>query len=465
MFYDEALEYIRLIEADGSDYGLERERELLDILGSPDREYPIVHIAGTNGKGSVSAMLTAVLVAAGYRVGTYNSPAVLRYNERFRLDGEPLSDDKVAEYMTVVRDAAEEERRRRESVAAGEKGAERQRKFNPTAFEQETALALVAFAREKCDVAVLETGLGGRWDATNAVHEKTLAVITKIGLDHCALLGDTLGEIAGEKAAIIRDAAVTCPQDSAAADVIYPLVQRVSGVPRLIGRTPSGQRFEYRGEEFETGLVGDHQLVNAALVIEAASALREKGFDIPQAALKAGLKRAVWHARFEVLSERNHTNSPYDVAVPHGKTLVLDGAHNPQGADALADALRDVFPGARIAAVVGVLADKDFEGVMRRVLSLAERAYAVTPDSSRALPAEKLKECAERAAGLPVEVCGGVREGVTRALASEAEVTVVFGSLTLFHEIVRKDAGRADRGNTPLWVYKSRRGVQKPDNA
>ena len=249
----------------------------------------------------------------------------------------------------------------------------------------------------------------------------------------------------------IRDAAVTCPQDSAAADVIYPLVQRVSGVPRLIGRTPSGQRFEYRGEEFETGLVGDHQLVNAALVIEAASALREKGFDIPQAALKAGLKRAVWHARFD--------------EIPHGKTLVLDGAHNPQGADALADALRDVFPGARIAAVVGVLADKDFEGVMRRVLPLAERAYAVTPDSSRALPAEKLKECAERAAGLPVEVCGGVREGVTRALASEAEVTVVFGSLTLFHEIVRKDAGRADRGNTPLWVYKSRRGVQKPDNA
>ena len=111
------------------------------------------------------------------------------------------------------------------------------------------------------------------------------------------------------------------------------------------------------------------------------------------------------------------------------------------------------------------LADKDFEGVMRRVLPLAERAYAVTPDSSRALPAKKLKECAEMAAGLPVEVCGGVREGVTRALASEAEVTVVFGSLTLFHEIVRKDAGRADRGNTPMWVYKSRRGVQKPDNA
>lgn len=438
MFYDEALEYIRLIEADGSDYGLERERELLDILGSPDREYPIVHIAGTNGKGSVSAMLTAVLVAAGYRVGTYNSPAVLRYNERFRLDGKPLSDDKVAEYMTMVRDAAEEERRRRESVAAGEKGAERQRKFNPTAFEQETALALVAFAREKCDVAVLETGLGGRWDATNAVHEKTLAVITKIGLDHCALLGDTLGEIAGEKAAIIRDAAVTCPQESAAADVIYPLVQRVSGVPRLIGRDPSGQRFEYDGEEFETGLVGDHQLVNAALVIEAVSALREKGFDIPQAALKEGLKRAVWHARFEVLSERNHTNSPYDIEIPHGKTLVLDGAHNPQGADALADALRDVFPGARIAAVVGVLADKDYAAVMRNVVPLVGGVYAVTPDSPRALSAERLKECIEEFSDVPVSVCADVREGVERALRSDAEAAVVFGSLTLFRELARR---------------------------
>ena len=439
MFYHEALDYIRRIEADGSDYGLERERELLDILGSPDTAYPVIHVAGTNGKGSVCAMLTAVLAAAGYRVGTYNSPSVLRYNERFRLNGAPLADDKVARYMTEVRDAVEKERAARDAAVCEADGDGRpMRGFRPTAFEQETALALVAFAREKCDVAVLETGLGGRWDATNAVREKTLAVITKIGLDHCALLGDTLGEIAGEKAAIIRDAAVTCPQDSAAADVIYPLVQRVSGVPRLIGRTPSGQRFEYRGEEFETGLVGDHQLVNAALVIEAASALREKGFDIPQAALKEGLKRAVWHARFEVLTESNCANSPYDIEVPHGKTLVLDGAHNPQGADALADALRDVFPGARIAAVVGVLADKDFEGVMRRVLPLAERAYAVTPDSSRALPAERLKECIEEFSDVPVSVCADVREGVERALRSDAEAAVVFGSLTLFRELARR---------------------------
>ena len=341
MFYHEALDYIRRIEADGSDYGLERERELLDILGSPDTAYPVIHVAGTNGKGSVCAMLTAVLAAAGYRVGTYNSPSVLRYNERFRLNGAPLADDKVARYMTEVRDAVEKERAARDAAACEADGEGRpMRGFRPTAFEQETALALAAFKREKCDVAVLETGLGGRWDATNAVREKTLAVITKIGLDHCALLGDTLREIAGEKAAIIRGAAVTCPQEKEAADVIYPLAERVSGVPHLLERTPLGQRFEYHGEEYAT--VGDHQLINAALVIDAAEMLRERGFDIPQAALKEGLKSAVWHARFEVLTERNIAHSPYDIVVSHGKTLVLDGAHNPQGARALAETLAEV---------------------------------------------------------------------------------------------------------------------------
>ena len=441
MFYHEALDYIRRIEADGSDYGLERERELLDILGSPDTAYPVIHVAGTNGKGSVCAMLTAVLAAAGYRVGTYNSPSVLRYNERFRLNGAPLADDKVARYMTEVRDAVEKERAARDAAACESDGDGRpMRGFRPTAFEQETALALAAFKREKCDVAVLETGLGGRWDATNAVREKTLAVITKIGLDHCALLGDTLREIAGEKAAIIRGAAVTCPQEKEAADVIYPLAERVSGVPHLLERTPLGQRFEYHGEEYATGLVGDHQLINAALVIDAAEMLRERGFDIPQAALKEGLKSAVWHARFEVLTERNIAHSPYDIVVPHGKTLVLDGAHNPQGARALAETLAKVFPSRRIAAVTGVLADKDYEGVLREVLPLVRMVYTVTPDSPRALSAEALCEAAGRVSGVSVEVCGGVRDGVDRALVSDAEVVVVFGSLTLFHEIARKSA-------------------------
>ena len=320
MFYSEALDYIRTIEADGSDYGLERERELLDALGSPDVAYPVVHIAGTNGKGSVSAILTAVLTAAGYRVGTYNSPSVLRYNERFRIEGKPLSDDKVAEYMTVVRDVTERERAARSAVTTAEGGrAAAMKAFRPTAFEQETALALLAFREEGCDAVVLETGLGGRWDATNAVKKKILSVITKIGRDHCALLGDTLGEIAREKAAIIKGAAVTCPQEEGAAEVLYPLC-RVCGEAKPLARSLAGQRFLYGGEEYATRLLGAHQLVNAALAVEAANMLREQGMRVTPQAVKEGLERAVWHARFEVLTADNIAQSPYDIVIPQGKT-------------------------------------------------------------------------------------------------------------------------------------------------
>ena len=440
MFYDEAMEYIRGIEADGSDYGLERERALLDALGSPDDSLRIVHVAGTNGKGSVCAMLTSVLVAAGFRVGTYNSPSVLRYNERFLLDGVPLSDDKVAHYMTVVRDAAERERAARaagaeEGAASGE--ARAMRAFRPTAFEQETALALTAFKEEGCDWAVLETGLGGRWDATNAVHSKELAVITKIGYDHCALLGNTLKEIASEKAAIIKGAAVTCAQEADAAEVLYPAVTRVSGGAELISRSVHGQKFVSGGEEYVISLLGRHQTENAALAAEAVRMLRERGADIPESALKEGLKRAVWHTRFEVLTSENFAVSPYDIVVPHGKTVVLDGAHNPQGAASLAEALGEYFPSARIAAVVGMLADKDYRSATSVALAGADRAYAVTPDSPRALAAGALAACIEEGVGIPVEVCGGVKEGLSRALASDAEVVAVFGSLTLFHELAK----------------------------
>lgn len=440
MFYSEALDYIRAIEADGSDYGLERERELLDALGSPDVAYPVVHIAGTNGKGSVSAMLTAVLTAAGYRVGTYNSPSVLRYNERFRIAGKPLSDDKVAEYMTVVRDVTERERAARSAAVTAEYGrAAAMKAFRPTAFEQETALALLAFREEGCDAVVLETGLGGRWDATNAVKKKILSVITKIGRDHCALLGDTLGEIAREKAAIIRGAAVTCPQEKGAAEVLYPLC-RVCGEAKPLARSLAGQRFLYGGEEYATRLLGAHQLVNAALAVEAANMLREQGMRVTPQAVKEGLERAVWHARFEVLTADNIAQSPYDIVIPQGKTLVLDGAHNPQGAQALAETVAEYLPDRRIAAVVGVLADKEYAKAMQAALPFASEVYTVTPDSPRALSAGALAECCKSVTDAPVSVCGGVREAVEEALAGECDTTVVFGSLTLFHELAKKDA-------------------------
>lgn len=204
MFYQEAIEYIKNIERSGSDYGIERMRELLDLLDAPDKHLKFVHIAGTNGKGSVSAYLTSVLKEAGYKVGTYNSPSVFCYNERWLINGNPLSNEDVAKYLTAVRECIESEQILRNAFGISE--------FKPTAFEIETAVAMLAFFDKECDVCVLETGLGGRWDATNAIEDKVLSIITPIGLDHCALLGNTLGEIASEKAAIIKDEVVTCNQ-------------------------------------------------------------------------------------------------------------------------------------------------------------------------------------------------------------------------------------------------------------
>lgn len=418
MFYDEALDYILKVSGGGSRYGLGRTVRLLDDLGSPDLAMSVIHVAGTNGKGSVCAMLSAVLTAAGYRTGMYTSPAVLCYNERFLIDGVPISDDETARLMTRVRTAAESE------------------PDTPTAFEQETALALLAFKEAGCDVCVLEAGLGGTADSTNAVRDKVLSVVTRIGLDHCALLGNTLSEIAAQKAGIIKGAAVTCPQEKGAAEVLYPLC-KVAGKPVLVSRSASGQSFVLDGREYRTRLVGDHQLLNAALVIEAVSVLREKGFVISDEALRRGLKDAVWHARFEVLTADNVADSPYDIAVPQGKTVVLDGAHNPQGATALADTLRSVFPESRIAAVTGVLADKDYAGVAKAVLPLASRIFTLTPPSPRALGAEEYGDCCKEICDATVTVCGSVKEGLRAALDTDVDVAVVFGSLTLFGELAK----------------------------
>lgn len=444
MFYREALDFIRNIERAGSDYGIERMREFLLLLGEPDRKLKIVHVAGTNGKGSVCAFLTSVLVAAGYKTGTYNSPSVLDYNERFLIDGKPLSDGDVAKYMTVVREAAEKENARRAALySADECASARERTFCPTAFELETALALVAFADKGCEACVLETGLGGRWDATNAVAEKELAVITKIGLDHCALLGNTYAEIAAEKADIIRDAAVTCVQENGAAEVLASKGAVVAAEAQGTGKSLEGQRFVWKGKPYEIGLKGRHQLVNAALALEALQKLSEKGWHIDEKAVREGMKRAVWHVRFEVLDGDNIVDSPYDVNIPKDKLLVLDGAHNPQGALALKESLEEYLHGADIIGVQGMFADKDFGSVCATLSPLMRKIYCVTPPSPRALPAEELAKAVVSCDGAPETVTAqSVREGIERAFADGCDCAVVYGSLSLFGQLARQRAGR-----------------------
>lgn len=430
MFYKDAINWITNIERAGTDFGLERERELLDLLGSPDKDLKIVHIAGTNGKGSVTAYMTAVLVSACIKVGTFNSPSVFEYNERFLLNGAPLTGGLVAKYFTIVRDVIEKEQARRKDNNLPP--------FTPTAFEIETAVALLCFKEENCEVVVLETGLGGRWDATNAVENKLISIITPIDFDHCDYLGNTLKEIAGEKADIIKKNAITCPQADEVIDVIKAKVKAQKGVltitgqPTLIAEDIEGQCFEYKGETYYIGLLGEHQLVNASLAIEGVLALVDNGFNITTDHLKYGLASAEWKARFEIVGEHNNR---FKLIFPRGKLLVLDGGHNPQGAEVLARSIKRYFSGMCIHIVMGVLRDKDYKTMVSTLAPLANKISTVTPSSPRALSAEALKE-EIIAQGFKAEAYDLVPLAVQQALGDfYGDIIVLTGSLTLFKDL------------------------------
>lgn len=437
MFYQEAIDYIKNIERSGSDYGIERMRELLDLLGAPDKHLKFVHIAGTNGKGSVSAYLTSVLKEAGYKVGTYNSPSVFCYNERWLINGKPLSNEDVAKYLTVVKECIESER-----ILRGAFGIE---EFNPTAFEIETAVAMLAFFDKECEVCVLETGLGGRWDATNAIEDKELAVITPIGLDHCAILGNTLSQIASEKAAIIKDVAVTCNQPAEVMkEIENPYVFKdgkkeyrkakvaVCKEPVFLSGDLSGQRFLYDGKEYEISMLGKHQLTNAAIAICAVEQLRNKHFSISQTALENGLKNTVWKARLQVVK---NAKEDFDITIPQDKVLIFDGSHNPQGATTLANAIKDLFQSKRVHLVLGVLKDKDVKGICEIVAPLADRITCVTPPSPRAMQKEDLLLIAKPLCKGICDVQDDIKTAVQNALKGDCAVVILCGSLTLFQDL------------------------------
>lgn len=433
MFYNEALNYIRNIERAGSDYGIERMRELLTLLGEPDKELKFIHVAGTNGKGSVTAYLTSVLKEAGYKVGTYNSPSVFDYNERWLINAEPLSDDGVAKYLTVVKDSVENENVMRRAFMLEE--------LKPTAFEIETAVAMLAFYDAECDVCVLETGLGGRWDATNVICEKELAVITPIGLDHCSILGDTLDKIASEKGAIINGDAVTCKQEKSIMHELenpyslydgvkkyLPCRLKICANAQIISSGIDGQIFRYDGKEYKISMLGKHQVDNAALAICAVQILREKHWQISEEALKKGLEKTTWRARLEIVK---NAEKDFNIIVPQDKTLVFDGSHNPHGAKTLAETIKELFANKRIHLVLGILKDKDFNGICKLLAPLADRITCVTPPSSRALQKEELMKAVLSTCNA-CDAQEDIRSAVQNALKGDCDVVVLCGSLTLF---------------------------------
>ena len=404
----EAIEYIEQYGWSKTRLGLERTQELLERVGNPQKELRFIHVAGSNGKGSVCAMLDAILREAGYRTGLYTSPYLTDFCERIRVDGQNIPPEALAAVTEVVRDAAEA------------------MTDHPSQFELVTAAAMLYFARTRCDIVVLEVGMGGALDSTNAIDAPLAAVITNIGLEHTEYLGHTVEEIAQTKAGIIKPGcAAVCYDGDSAVRTVLKTVCAEKGVPlyetdsrRLTCESAGlhGQDIRWDGRGYHLALLGEYQLGNAALVLQTVETLRERGLVLSDEAVKKGLANVRWPARLELLEE--------------GPLFLLDGGHNPQCAEALARSLRALLPGRRFVFLVGILADKDRERMIDAVAPLAECFVCLTPDSERALDAEELARYL-RERGLQAKSCRSAREGLRSAhrLAGPHGAIVCFGSL------------------------------------
>lgn len=400
--------------------GLARMQNLCDHLGNPEKELQCIHIAGTNGKGSLAAMTSSILAAAGYKTGLTISPYVVDFRERFQIDGEMIPPRTLANLTEKVLDAID---------AIEAEGGEK-----PVEFEAVTALAFLWFAREKCDLVVLETGLGGRCDATNVVPHKLVAAITKIGYDHMEVLGDTLDKIAAEKAGIIKEGTVVVNYPDQPAEAMGPILTAAAEAHTSI-ITPDkddltllrGKRLEnridYGGYRAALGLPGTHQANHAAMAVEIALALwREFGYDISDDAILQGLADARMPARIEVL--RRHP------------LLLLDGCHNPDGAKMLAATLTRADFEENLVGVLGVLADKDYKDMLSGLAPCFAKIYTVTPNCPRALSAEELQKEARfhTDAEAADSVADAIRKAVDYADENNLAGVVVCGSLYLAAE-------------------------------
>ena len=430
MTYTQALDYIHSTCWKGSRPGLERTIELADRLGRPQDSLKFIHVAGTNGKGSTSAMLASVLQKAGYKVGLYTSPFILRFNERMRIDGQDIPDAELAEITEIVKPHAE-------AMAD-----------TPTEFELITAIALVYFARNHCDYVVFEVGMGGRLDSTNIIPPETVvaSVITGIAMDHTAFLGDTPEKIAAEKAGIIKEGV----------PVVYggnhPPVGEVIPSPEAIScgaviRTKADEmhapyietdhtklknvRSDLFGADFDFGvyknihvsLSGLYQPHNAANVLTVIDVLRDRGLTIPETAIREGLASVKWPARFEVLSK-----SPL---------VIADGGHNPEGIDAAIASVKAYFKEEKILLLTGVMADKDYTNMVSRMAEVAARAFCVRPANDRALDPAAYAETF-RNMGIPAEGYATVAEGVRAAMEvaeREGQALLCLGSLYMYGEV------------------------------
>ncbi len=429
MTYEEALTYIHSVCWKGSIPGLSRTQELLAKMGNPEKGLKFVHITGTNGKGSTAAMTASVLRKAGYRTGLYTSPFLWRFNERMNVDGVDISDQELAEITQAVKPLAD-------SMADP-----------PTEFELVTVIGFAYFAHHNCDVVVLEVGMGGALDSTNVIPSPEVAVITNIGLDHTEYLGSTLEEIAATKAGIIKPGSevVLYPSTPGVLAVVRQACQdqnaplTVADFDDIVSKAHdfSGQTFSYgRYVDVRLPLLGAHQLRNAAVALETVEALRRRGWKISYQNLFDGIRDTVWPGRFELLCRE--------------PVFLVDGGHNPQCLQALAENVRDYLAGRDITALTGVMADKDYTDMFAEMAPLVSRFVTVTPDNPRAMPAQELAAFLEQS-GKPAQAASSVEQGVwdAIALAGKDGVVLAFGSLYMTGA-VRHTVMAAGKGKSPV---------------
>jgi len=419
----ETLEYIHNVKWQGLKPGLERTRMLLAALGNPEKKLKFVHIAGTNGKGSTAACVAAVLQKAGYRTGLFTSPHIIRFNERMQVDSEHISDEELEKVTDEIRpfaDSMEE---------------------SPTEFELITALAMKHFQYKKCDIVVLEVGMGGLLDSTNVIDTPEVAVITSIGYDHVVELGPTIVDIAGAKAGVIKDNGDV---------VIYGGEPEVEAVFEAVAKKHNArlrradfsrirkQDFTLDGINLEIDpypnillpLNGAYQPKNATVAITALEMLREKGYKISDESIIEGMSSVRWPGRFEILGR--------------GPVFILDGAHNPQGVEAASESLRVQFGEQKIIFVVGVMADKDVDSMIGYIAPMAAEFIAVKPNYYRAMDAKSLADKLSQYGSVTAaeSVSAGVSEAISKA--GKNGVVCALGSL-YFSEDIREAYNSASK--------------------
>ena len=417
--YEEVLDQIEKGRRFGNRPGVEITGIMLEKMGQPQNGMPFIHVAGTNGKGSVLAYLSTILTGAGYRTGRYISPTLFSYRERIQVDQVYIEKESLARHVTAIAAAAEDMQK------AGLP--------SPTVFEVETALAFLYFKEKHCDIVTLEVGCGGLLDATNVITTTLVEVIASISMDHMDVLGDTLAKIAAQKAGIIKPntLVVSAHQEPEAAQVIEETCQRQHSGLQVVDESQlrdvhygaDMQTFSYKNwENMTIALAGSYQIKNAALALEGVEALRKLGFQITDHQVRDGLLRTAWRGRFTTLR--------------HDPVVIIDGAHNPGAARELKQSLELYFAGKKLYFIMGMFKDKDYDQVIGMTAPLAQHIITVeTPNNPRALPAQELAAAVAKV-NPSVEAADSIAQAVEKALAmaKKEDAIIIFGSLSFLGE-------------------------------